>query len=94
MIFYKQPLLIIFLLFSSDDLSVFSVISPPLCLRLTDYADTDYGPNADGVTDYADTDYGPNGDGVTDYDDGDDDDDDDDWDDDDWDDDDSDDWDD
>lgn len=30
LIFYKQPLLIIFLLFSPDDLSVFSVISPPL----------------------------------------------------------------
>ena len=49
--------------------------------ELTDYDDTDYGPNADGVTDYAepaastdatnydDTDYGPNADGVTDYDD-------------------------
>ena len=35
----------------------------------TDYGDTDYGPNADGVTDYDDTDYGPNADGVTDYDD-------------------------
>ena len=34
---------------------------------VTDYADTDYGPNNDGVTDYADTDYGPNNDGVTDY---------------------------
>ena len=30
LIFYKQPLLIIFLLFSSDDLNVFSVISAPL----------------------------------------------------------------
>lgn len=29
--------------------------------------DTDYGPNSDGVTDYDDTDYGPNNDGVTDY---------------------------
>lgn len=36
---------------------------------ITDYVDTDYGPNADGVTDYNDTDYGPNADGVTDYDD-------------------------
>ncbi len=34
---------------------------------MTDYVDTDYGPNADGVTDYDDTDYGPNADGVTDY---------------------------
>ena len=33
----------------------------------TDYDDTDYGPNSDGVTDYNDTDYGPNNDGVTDY---------------------------
>ncbi len=37
---------------------------------VTDYHDTDYGPNNDGVTDYNDTDYGPNNDGVTDYDDG------------------------
>ena len=36
---------------------------------ITDYDDTDYGPNNDGVTDYNDTDYGPNNDGVTDYDD-------------------------
>ena len=36
---------------------------------VTDYDDTDYGPNNDGVTDYNDTDYGPNNDGVTDYDD-------------------------
>ena len=36
---------------------------------MTDYDDTDYGPNNDGVTDYDDTDYGPNNDGVTDYDD-------------------------
>ncbi len=34
---------------------------------VTDYNDTDYGPNNDGVTDYNDTDYGPNNDGVTDY---------------------------
>ena len=33
----------------------------------SDYNDTDYGPNNDGVTDYDDTDYGPNNDGVTDY---------------------------
>ena len=33
----------------------------------SDYNDTDYGPNNDGVTDYNDTDYGPNNDGVTDY---------------------------
>ena len=37
--------------------------------NMTDYDDTDYGPNNDGVTDYDDTDYGPNNDGVTDYDD-------------------------
>ncbi|MBQ2972595.1 MAG: hypothetical protein IJE16_08645 [Ruminococcus sp.] len=37
---------------------------------ITDYVDTDYGPENDGVTDYDDTDYGPNNDGVTDYDDG------------------------
>ena len=36
---------------------------------VTDYDDTDYGPNSDGVTDYDDTDYGPSSDGVTDYDD-------------------------
>ena len=34
---------------------------------VTDFTDTDYGPNADGVTDFTDTDYGPNADGVTDY---------------------------
>ena len=34
---------------------------------VTDYNDTDYGPNNDGVTDYNDTDYGPNNNGVTDY---------------------------
>ena len=34
---------------------------------VTDYNDTDYGPGSDGVTDYNDTDYGPNNDGVTDY---------------------------
>ena len=51
---------------------------------VTDYDDTDYGPNADGVTDYEPPDEGPYVDGDTDYedrDDGDDrDDDDDDWD--------------
>lgn len=36
----------------------------------TDYNDTDYGANNDGVTNYDDTDYGPNNDGVTDYNDG------------------------
>ena len=36
---------------------------------VTNYDDTDYGPNNDGVTDYDDTDYGPNNDGVTNYDD-------------------------
>ena len=35
----------------------------------TDYGDTDYGPDNDGITDYGDTDYGTTGDGVTDYDD-------------------------
>ena len=34
---------------------------------ITNYQDTDYGPDNDGVTDYDDTDYGPNNDGVTDY---------------------------
>ncbi len=34
---------------------------------MTNYQDTDYGPNNDGVTDYNDTDYGPNNDGITDY---------------------------
>ncbi|HBO61507.1 MAG TPA: hypothetical protein DD645_02280, partial [Olsenella sp.] len=34
---------------------------------VTDYYDTDYGPLNDGATDYNDTDYGPNNDGVTDY---------------------------
>ena len=36
---------------------------------VTNYDDTDYGPNNDGVTNYDDTDYGPNNDGVTNYDD-------------------------
>ena len=53
---------------------------PPASSGATDYDDTDYGPNNDGVTDYtppvsssppADTDYGPGSDGVTDYTDGD-----------------------
>ena len=35
----------------------------------TNYGDTDYGPDNDGVTDYDDTDYGTTSDGVTDYDD-------------------------
>lgn len=34
---------------------------------ITNYVDTDYGPNNDGATNYDDTDYGPNNDGVTDY---------------------------
>ena len=38
---------------------------------ITEYVDTDYGPDNDGYTDYGDdyddTDYGPNNDGVTDY---------------------------
>lgn len=33
----------------------------------SNYGDTDYGPDNDGVTDYGDTDYGTTGDGVTDY---------------------------
>lgn len=39
----------------------------PAPAKDTDYDDTDYGPNNDGVTDYDDSDYGPNSDGVTDY---------------------------
>ena len=35
---------------------------------ITDYVDTDYGPENDGATDYDDTDYGPDNDGITDYD--------------------------
>lgn len=35
----------------------------------TNYGDTDYGPDNDGVTNYDDTDYGTTSDGVTDYDD-------------------------
>ena len=33
----------------------------------SDYVDTDYGPDSDGVTDYSDTDYGPDSDGDTAY---------------------------
>lgn len=33
----------------------------------SNYGDTDYGPDNDGVTNYGDTDYGTTGDGVTDY---------------------------
>ena len=33
----------------------------------TNYGDTDYGPDNDGVTDYSDTDYGTGSDGLTDY---------------------------
>ena len=36
----------------------------------TNYGDTDYGPDSDGVTDYDDTDYGTTSDGATNYDDG------------------------
>ena len=43
------------------------VTTPPTYSNTTDYDDTDYGPNNDGVTDYNDTDYGPNNDGVTNY---------------------------
>ena len=55
-------------------------VTPPTSSNATDYDDTDYGPDNDGVTDYtppstsmppADTDYGPGSDGVTDYTDGD-----------------------
>ena len=55
------------------------VVVPPTSSNATDYDDTDYDPNSDGVTDYtppstskppADTDYGPGSDGVTDYTDG------------------------
>ena len=35
----------------------------------TNYGDTDYGPNNDGITNYDDTDYGTSSDGVTNYDD-------------------------
>ena len=42
-------------------------VAPPASSSASDYDDTDYGPNNDGVTDYSDTDYGPNNDGVTDY---------------------------
>ena len=46
--------------------------SPVRLDGITDYDDTDYGPNNDGVTDYDhnlndDTDYGPNNDGITDF---------------------------
>lgn len=54
-------------------------VIPPTSSSTTDYNDTDYGPNNDGVTDYTppasstppvDTDYGSGSDGVTDYTDG------------------------
>ena len=45
-------------------------VIPPTSSSPTDYDDTDYGPNHDGVADYNDTDYGPGSDGVTDYTDG------------------------
>ena len=54
----------------SDSPEIVIPVTPPTTTgNDTDYDDTDYGPNADGVTDYDDTDYGPNADGVTDYDD-------------------------
>ena len=53
------------------------VVVPPTSSNATDYDDTDYGPNNDGVTDYTppassspvytDTDYGPGNDGDTGY---------------------------
>ena len=52
----------------SDSPEIVIPVTPPTTTgNDTDYDDTDYGPNADGVTDYDDTDYGPNADGVTDY---------------------------
>jgi len=52
-------------------------VTPPTSSNATDYDDTDYGPDNDGVTDYTppassspvytDTDYGPRNDGDTDY---------------------------
>ena len=52
-------------------------LPPPTSSNATDYDDTDYGPNNDGVTDYTppvssspaytDTDYGPGNDGDTGY---------------------------
>ena len=51
-----------------DDAAVFpSPKASEAPVGASDYDDTDYGPNNDGVTDYNDTDYGPNNDGVTDY---------------------------
>ena len=57
---------------------VIPVTPPTPAEDATDYDDTDYGPNADGVTDYEDPGHGPYTDGVTDYEDRDDDGDDDD----------------
>lgn len=54
---------------SNNDWTVPVSTKAPAGSGITDYVDTDYGPNNDGVTDYNDTDYGPNNDGVTDYDD-------------------------
>lgn len=52
----------------SDSPEIVIPVTPPTATgNDTEYDDTDYGPNADGVTDYDDTDYGPNADGVTDY---------------------------
>ena len=57
---------------------VIPVTPPTPAEDATDYDDTDYGPNADGITDYEDPGHGPYTDGVTDYEDRDDDGDDDD----------------
>ena len=55
------------------------VVVPPASSNATDYDDTDYGPNSDGVTDYTppdstpvytDTDYSSGSNGATDYTDG------------------------
>ena len=50
---------------SSDEPHISIPVSPPE--NDSDYSDSDYGPNNDGVTDDNDTDYGSNNDGVTDY---------------------------
>ena len=52
----------------SDSPEIVIPVTPPTTTgNDTDYDDTDYGPNADGVTDYEDTDYGSYTDGITDY---------------------------
>ena len=63
----------------SDPPEVVIPVTPPTPAEdATDYDDTDYGPNADGITDYEGPGHGPYTDGVTDYEDRDDDGDDDD----------------